>query len=200
MADVLEECAVYGAWDAKRGALAGVDLDASFGPLRASVGGKGLRARRRGQPRDSGRGRDKSIESELLPPRAASDQAVHLASGFARLLILPPGSPAGAGSFSVDFESSRPLQLSMASQSRPTSVSLLGRTCIVLCIITVRSNRISAVEHTQDRSGLLHVLLLQLGGQRQFLLRGFPPAQAGVTQTQVVVRLVRVGSYSRRLL
>src|SRR5438093_9515731 len=84
MADVLEERAVYAAWDAKRGALTGVDLDASFGPLRASVGGKGLRACRRGQPRDSSRGRDKSIKPELLPPRAASDQVVHLTSGFAK--------------------------------------------------------------------------------------------------------------------
>src|SRR5207245_3206679 len=132
MADVLEERAVYAAWDAKRGALTGVDLDASFGPLRASVGGKGLRACRRGQPRDSSRGRDKSIKPELLPPRAVSHQAVHLASGFARLLILPPRISGRRGSFSVDFESSRPLQPLMASESRPKSVSLLGRTCIVL--------------------------------------------------------------------
>src|SRR5205814_4941768 len=71
---------------------------------------------------------------------------------------------------------------------------------IVLSIITARSARLRRIEQAQDCLGLLHVLLLQLGGQRQFLLRCFPLAQAGVTQTQVIVRLVRVGSDSRRLL
>src|SRR2546421_12734802 len=97
MADVLEERAVYGAWDAKRGALTGVDLDASLGPLRASIGGKGLRACRRGQPDDSGRGRDKSIKPELLPPRAVSHLAVHLASGLTRLSISRRGASGRCG-------------------------------------------------------------------------------------------------------